>query len=221
VNQFQRSHLQQSDSGLQLKPQIDFGIFGSISIKLNQKYPEVADSFVQQIKSTFRVTTLYEPDLSVAFKNYMFTENFSSPSENAKVLKDFVDAFEQLKKQELYPSGHSCLDVLHEHLSVANIKSAIKYACLLKNQELEAYMANQMRLLEREREQNIDREMLDKFECTTFYGVQEGRWKIQRKQRGDYIERKKQKEQRRKTILNEKQNIEFHALLQGFRAVLK
>ena len=63
--------------------------------------------------------------------------------------------------------------------------------------------------------------MLDKFECTTFFSVNDDRWKIQRKARSDYINRKKEREDRKKEYHKEKLNIEFYSLLQGFRTVLK
>jgi hypothetical protein len=69
---------------------------------MSRKYPEVADSFVQQIRSTFRIVTLQTPDLSIAFRNYLFAENFFDPYDNSRLLEMFFAAFQKLKDEELY-----------------------------------------------------------------------------------------------------------------------
>lgn len=84
------------------KSRVDFGIFGSISSSLAIRHPDVADSFIEQIKSTFRIIRLFKPDLDFAFKGYLFIENFSDPFENSQMLEKIFSNFVKIKNDELY-----------------------------------------------------------------------------------------------------------------------
>jgi len=55
----------------------------------------------------------------------------------------FFDTFHKIKDEELYTGTHFTKeDVLHEHISVQNVSDAIKFATLLRNQELDAFLAS-------------------------------------------------------------------------------
>ncbi len=87
--------------------------------------------------------TLQKPNLTTAFTNYLFAENFFDPYDNSKLLEIFFNTFQKMKDDELYSGTHFTKeDVLHEHISVQNVKDAIKVATLLRNQELDAFLAS-------------------------------------------------------------------------------
>jgi hypothetical protein len=173
--------------GFRNESNIDFGVFGSISTVLQSRYPEISDSFVQQVRSTFRTVTLQKPDLSIAFRNYLFAENFFDPYDNSRLLELFFNTFSKIKDEELYTgTNFTKHDVIHEHISVQNIKDAIKVSTLLRNQEYEAFMAYQLKLEEKELKL-ADEKGLDRFECITKFSDFEQKWKIIRKTKADFI----------------------------------
>jgi hypothetical protein len=140
---------------------------------------------LEQVRSTFRIRQLYKPDINVAIRQYLFVENFYAPDEDDRIISDFFKNFERIMKEQLYGGQtFSQTDILHEDVNVLNIRTAIKYATLLRNQEWSAFFSSQMRLAEKEAKAT---EQMDKFECITRFSESQNNWRTLKKTKADFI----------------------------------
>ena len=162
---------------------VDFGVFGSISSSLAIRHPDVAGSFIEQIKSTFRIITVFKPDLDFAFKGYLFIENFSDPIENSSMLNKIFSNFVKIKNDELY-TPQTILDAVQDHFGYDHVRLGLKLACLLRNQEFEAFYESR---LEYELKETLFTSQMDKFEARVKFSEFTQRWEIIKKTKADWI----------------------------------
>lgn len=112
------------------------------------------------MKTSFRVLTLNKPDLGFIFKSLLFAENYTLPDATAAMLEKYLEVFDAVKLKRLY-HGKKDPDVIAEELSLSNLRQAIKLACLLRNQEIQALSK---KLIDRDTAENAGFSALDKFE---------------------------------------------------------
>ena len=87
---------------LNRKPTINIGIFGSIQHTLALRKPVICDELMKQVRTSFRTINLAKPDMKYLFKSYLSMESFTLPIDTANLLAKFFEAFEAIKKRELY-----------------------------------------------------------------------------------------------------------------------
>ena len=134
-----------------LRPSL--GIFGSISSHMIVRYPDVADNINLQAQSSFRTLSLAKPDFHTILKMILKSEGYQSYDKLAKLTTIFLENFTSKKNATLYGSDATpkMIERHAETLVVSDLRIAVRFSILLRDQEWSGYLDNHFAFQRKER----------------------------------------------------------------------
>lgn len=119
------------------------GIFGSLSSQIIIKNPDIAENLNLQAQSTFRTVSLARPDMFVVIKMLLKSEGYHYYEKLSKIANEFITNFISKKNEVLYgkeAANTEYIDQVTEKLVVKDLKIAVRFSILLRDQEWQGYL---------------------------------------------------------------------------------
>jgi hypothetical protein len=129
------------------------GIFGSLSSQILIRNPAVAESLNLQAQATFRTISLVKPDFLLAMRMLLKSEGYLSYKRLAEHTERFIQQFTSKKNEVLYGkqvANSEYIDRVTEKLVLRDIRIAVRFAILLRDQEWSGYRDGRFLLEERQ-----------------------------------------------------------------------
>lgn len=183
-----------------LRPSL--GIFGSLSSNILINNPDVSDNLNLLAQSAFRTVSLARPNMQQMLKMILKSQGYHSFNRLATLTSNFIDEFIEKKNEFLY--GRNQAESAHvqrttERLVLQDIRVALRYSILLRDQEWKGYLDKQ-------------------------YEKQEKSWKFELQLYEPTLQEKTQELERldaqKKLILKDKSSIEAESILEGLKVLL-
>jgi hypothetical protein len=114
------------------------GIFGSLSSQILIRHPEIAENLNLQAQATFRTVSLAKPDTLAVIKMLLKSEGYQHYDKLARITDRFISEFTREKNRILYGkqgADSEWVDQVSEQLVVRDVKIAVRFAILLRDQE--------------------------------------------------------------------------------------
>jgi len=118
------------------------GIFGSLSSQIIIKNPEIAENLNLQAQSTFRTVSLAKPDMKVVIKMLLKSEGYHHYDKLSRITTEFISEFISKKNEILYgreAANSAHIDQITEKLVVRDLRIAVRFSILLRDQEWTGY----------------------------------------------------------------------------------
>jgi hypothetical protein len=119
------------------------GIFGSLSSQIIIKNPDIAENLNLQAQSTFRTVSLAKPDMYMMIKMLLKSEGYHYYEKLSKITNEFINEFIFKKNEILYgeeQANSDYIDQVTEKLVVKDLKIAVRFSILLRDQEWHGYI---------------------------------------------------------------------------------
>lgn len=187
--------------GVAARPSL--GIFGSLSSQILVRHPEVAESLNLQAQATFRTVSLAKPDMLVVTRMLLKAEGYEHYDKLARTVDGFIADFTSTKNAVLYgeeAAASEQVDQGTEKLVVRDVRIAVRFAVLLRDQEWSGYRDG---LFQRQQRQ----------------------WKFELQLYEKTLAEKEAElgllEQQKERAMRAKEDIEADTLREGFRNILR
>ena len=119
------------------------GIFGSLSSSIIIRNPDIAENLNLQAQSTFRTISLARPDTLLVIRMMMKSEGYHYYERLSRVAHEFINEFTRRKNQALHgkeASKSDYVDEITERLVIRDLKIAVRFSILLRDQEWKGYL---------------------------------------------------------------------------------